>query len=278
MLFCYHYKQMESQITTKLNKEIAQLAEKKQKAIGLIRLAQKDPKYFIDSFNKILELETHKPGAKVVYDKTITGPNKRRYHVVDNHEFTLNLEDPTQKQAFFPILLNLMESITSDREWNIVATVRNKDRHDKVVLAVNNETAQELLKLFKFQDKYSDSSIAERIQRGISFKSALEEVIRLRQALEDSPLNEFFQFTINFTKVTFQNKSLSDELQAEAKRMKRENKMHFFPYRHTVSEYTDLLHPFQIYHCSEPSIQEIHCFTNSFKILGLEEEKLMILY
>ena len=112
---------MESRITTKLNKEIAQLAEKKQKAIGLKRLAQKDPKHFIDSFNKILELETHYPGAKVVSDKTITGPNKKRYHVVDNHEFTLNLEDPTQKQAFFPILFSLMESITSDREWNIVA-------------------------------------------------------------------------------------------------------------------------------------------------------------
>ena len=48
MLFYYDFKQMESQITTKLNKEIAQLAEKKQKAIGLKRLAQKDPKHYID--------------------------------------------------------------------------------------------------------------------------------------------------------------------------------------------------------------------------------------
>ena len=85
---------MESQITAKLSKEIGQLDEKKPKPSGLSRIAHKDPKHYIDSFDKILELETHKPGAKVVYDSTITGPNKRRYHVVDNHEFTLNLTDP----------------------------------------------------------------------------------------------------------------------------------------------------------------------------------------
>ena len=170
-----------------------------------------------------------------------------------------------------------MESITIEREWNIVATVSNQDRLDKIVLAINQETAQDILQLFRYQDKHMNSSIADSIQTGTSFKNTLDEVIRLRQQLDDSPLNEFFDNIIKFTEVKFQNKSLSDELKMEAKKMKRENKMHFFPYRHTVSEYTELLDPFQIYHRSEPSRKDIHCFTNSLKILGLEEEKLMIL-
>ena len=53
----------------------------------------------------------------------------------------------------------------------------------------------------------------------------------------------------------------------------RTRKHHFFPFRHDVDEYKDLLAPYQIYHHSHKQPVDIQCLINSLKILGLDGSK-----